>query len=370
MLISKFMTQPMDGARYTDLFRLAFSHADFRKIDIAVAYATLRGIISVRDAIGQVDESAWARLHKRWVVGIDWCRSEPSALEYVAGLGNSQSRIFDGQSIVSRQGCVPSTPFHPKVFILHTNDTKAVISGSANLSLNGQTKGHEVGSILLLKNSGGEQKDTLESSLSELSQWFEYTWGLSCPLLDVLQPYRDIYEAPANLRSPVPTEDDFMPLQGSERRALSEMQLRQLRACRHLWIQAGNLHANRGSGRPGNQLMLSSLTRVFFGFPATHVQRDTRIGYVRIEFEGSERSDCALRYSNNAMDVLGLPIPGTEGPPQYDRETLLFEQVVDPAGAKYVLSVGSAADRRSWRQRSSQVSGSFKMTSGRQWGVF
>ena len=370
MLISTYATQPMGGAKYTDLFRRAFSQTSVQKIDIAVAYATLRGILSVRDAISETDNSAWERLQKRWVVGIDWRRSEPSALDYVARLRNSESRVFDGLSVVSRQGCVPSIPFHPKVFILHSNDSTAVISGSANLSMSGQTRGHEVGSLLLSNNSGGEHEGNAVSSLSEVSKWFDYVWGLSNPLLDILQLYRDQYETPANLQSPIPTEDDVAPFQGSGRKALSEKQRRQLRACRHLWIQAGTLHANRGPSRPGNQLMLSPMTRIFFGLPAEDVPKDTRVGYVRIEFDGNERGNCALRYSNNAMDVLGLPIPGTEGPLKYDGQTLLFEQVIDLAGAKYILRLGSAHDQRSWYTKSNRISGAFKMTSGRQWGVF
>ena len=365
-----YVTQPRAGAVYTDLFRRAFSHAPFQTISIAVAYATLGGIFSVRDAINMDDDSTWNRLNKRWVVGIDWCRSEPSALSYIAKQYNSQSRVFDGQSLVERQGCVPSTPFHPKVFILHTDDTTAVICGSANLSLSGQTKGHEVGSLFLFMNPGSKKGNVPPSPISEISAWFEHVWDLSAPVNVVLQPYMNRFELREHLQSPIPTVDDVNPLAGSKRRALSERQLRQLRACRRLWVQAGNLHSNRGLGLPGNQLMLSAFTRVFFGIPAIAVPRDTRLGYVRIEFQGDERSDCALRYSNNAMDVLGLPIPGTEGPLKYDRETLLFEQEIDQQGVKYILRVGSAADRNSWLRKSRRISGDYKMTSGRQWGVF
>ena len=367
MLVATYTTQPMGGAKYTDLFRQAFSYAAFERIDIAVAYATLRGIFAVRDTIES--ESSWEGLDKRWVLGIDWCRSEPSALEYIASLPNSHARIFDGQSVVNEPGCVPSIPFHPKVFILRSDEATAVVCGSANLSLNGQSRGHEVGSLLASKNSEDSTEGSAETPLNDVVSWFEHTWSQSSPLADILLSYRSRYEASEHLQSPVPTEDDVAFLPNSGKRALSERKLRQLRACRRLWVQAGNLHANLGVGKPGNQLMLSRLTRVFFGFPAIEVQKDTLIGHVRMEFQGNERTDCSLRYSNNAMDVLSLPIPGTEGPPRYDGETLLFEQIVDAVGVKYILRVGSSRDRRLWRRESQKVSGNFKMKSGRQWGV-
>ena len=368
MLTATYITQPLGGARYTNLFSQAFAHAAFQRMDIAVAYATLRGTFAVRDAIE--GESSWDGLDKRWVVGIDWCRSEPSALEYIANLPNSRARIFDGLSLVTKKGCVPSLPFHPKVFILRSNEATAVVCGSANLSLNGQSRGHEVGSLLVSTSAEDSAEGDVAAPLNDVAGWFEHIWSQASPLADIVVPYRNQYETREHLQSPIPTEDDSIPLPTARRRALSEKQLRQLRACRHLWIQAGNLHANRGAGRAGNQLMLSSLTRVFFGFPATEVPRDTSIGHVRIEFQGHERTDCSLRYSNNSMDVLSLPIPGTEGPSQYDGETLLFEQVVDSVGVKYILRIGSAQNRQSWRRESQRVSGNFRMTSGRQWGVF
>lgn len=177
MLVVDYATQPMGGAKYTDLFRQAFSYVAFERIKIAVAYATLRGIFAVRDTIE--NESSWEGLNKQWVLGIDWCRSEPCALEYIASLPNSQARIFDGQAVVNEPGCVPSIPFHPKVFILQTDEAIAVICGSANLSLNGQSRGHEVGSLLASKSSEELTEDSAESPLYDMVSWFEHTWDQS-----------------------------------------------------------------------------------------------------------------------------------------------------------------------------------------------
>ena len=113
--------------------------------------------------------------------------------------------------------------------------------------------------------------------------------------------------------------------------------------------------------------MLQRMTRVFFGFPAEDVPKDSYIGSVRIRFDGHVRDDCSLRFSNNSMDVLTLPIPGTEGPPAYDGETLLFRT---DAMNSFTLAVGNSAQKRAWERQSERIGASFKMSSGRKWGLF
>jgi hypothetical protein len=113
--------------------------------------------------------------------------------------------------------------------------------------------------------------------------------------------------------------------------------------------------------------MLSPMTRVFFGFPAEDLDRDTFIGHVAIEYGGRLRGDCSLRFSNNSMDVLGLPVPGTEGPPKYDQETLMFERRADNT---FELTLGNASQVRQWQQKSAAIDADYRMSSGRRWGVF
>jgi hypothetical protein len=73
-----------------------------------------------------------------------------------------------------------------------------------------------------------------------------------------------------------------------------------------------------------------------------------------------------MRFSNNAMDVLTLPLPGSQGPAKYDQEVILFTQ----REGDFKLEVGTAAAVRSWKSRSTTVGGAFTMSSGRPWGVF
>ena len=113
--------------------------------------------------------------------------------------------------------------------------------------------------------------------------------------------------------------------------------------------------------------MLKRNSRVFFGFPAHDLQIDSAIGSVAIEYGGQPRPDCSIRFSNNSMDVLTLPIPKTEGPPKYDQETLCFEQT---GVRQFRLVMAKKGDVSKWKRQAKVVGGYFKMKSGREWGVF
>jgi len=211
-----------------------------------------------------------------------------------------------------------------------------------------------------------------------VSSWFRATWRSAATVRALLRQYEEVYESTEHLRAPSPTDDDCSDTKTIEhahggRRALSPDDLRRLRACKRLWIEAGNLHHNRGknadgSWKPGNQLMLTPMTRVFFGFRASDLDRDSAVGDVAITFAGTTRSDCTLRFSNNAMDVLTLPVPGNGGPPSYDKKNLLFQK---QAKGTVVLTIGTQTEKSEWIDASRAIDGYHQMTgSKRQWGVF
>ncbi len=363
MVLQQYVTQPWGSGTYLSLFQVACRNISHSNFDVAVAYATLSGVELIEPLI-----RSWQDVEKRWLVGIDWCRTEPLALDKIASFPNSEVKIHDGENLVNRAGCVPLLPFHPKTFIFGSDDAIAIIAGSGNLSRNGLSRGHELGMLLLLKKPLAIQEKPLWKACQKVLKWFDHEWGNASALRRVRNRYAQIYERSPNLKTPAPVDDDTSP--APRRRALTPDQLRKLRVCRQLWVEVGNLHKNRGPGKPGNQLMLSPMTRVFFGFPARDLPRDTRIGYVKIEYKRHLRPDCSLRFSNNSMDVLTLPVPGAEGPSSYDQKTILFERIVKAGARCFVLTVGSKAMVNQWRQRSQSVSGDFSMSSGRKWGVF
>ena len=322
----------------------------------AVAYATHSGVADLLRKLAAQDE--WERVSKRWLVGVDFCRSDPIALKGLDSLPRSKVRIYDGRYLVGRDRCIPRVSFHPKLYAFRRGRNEAVVAGSGNLSRTGLRIGVEAG-VSVYDISGTDSRF--------LRQWFNRRWGLASPLDDVAAEYCDRFQSQENRLHPAPTEDDVAPESAGTRGQLRPDQLRKIKVCRHLWIQSGNLHFNRGPGRPGNQLMLKRNTRVFFGFPARDLDRDTAVGHVEIEYAGNVRFDCSLRFSNNSMDVLTLPVPGVEGPAAYDQEVLCFQQT---GVRQFRLVVGTHRDIGRWKRSSNAIDGLFRMSSGREWGVF
>lgn len=117
--------------------------------------------------------------------------------------------------------------------------------------------------------------------------------------------------------------------------------------------------------------MMRAMTRVFFGVRATEVPRDTHLGELAIRYDGHTSWDRTLRYSNNAMDVLTVPVPGTPtGPPEYDNETLVLSKTSSGGSLVYDLTIATARDRAALVLRSKKVGGHFVMSSGRKFGVY
>lgn len=348
-------TRPGDGS-YIELITEAYSHVQPTAMIAAVAYVTHSGIAELIDRLDLLD--GWDQVSKRWLVGIDFCRSDPIALRGLDGLPRSNVRIYDGHFVVGREHCIPRVSFHPKLYAFHNRNIKSVVAGSGNLSRTGLLIGVEAG----LSACNLPIKDS-----RYLQSWFNSQWRVATPFADVVVEYENRFQALENRLRPAPMEDDAAPVSAGNRGQLTPMQLRKLNVCRHLWIQAGNLHFNRGPDRPGNQLMLKRNTRVFFGFPARDLPPDTALGNIAIEYAGNIREICSLRFSNNSMDVLTLPVPEVEGPDSYNQETICFEQT---GVRQFQLILGTPRDVSRWKRQSKQVNAYFRMSSGREWGVF
>ena len=348
-------TEPNDGS-YLELIAEAYTRILPTTMIAAVAYATHSGVAELLHRLETLD--GWAQVSKRWLVGIDFCRSDPIALRGLDGLPSSNVRIYDGRFVVGRAQCIPRVSFHPKLYAFQNRNKKAVVAGSGNLSRTGLCVGVEAG----LSACDMPSKDSIS-----LEAWFHSQWQSATPFADVAVEYDDRFQALENRLRPAPIEDDVAPESAGTRGQLTPVQLRKLNVCRHLWIQAGKLHFNRGPGRPGNQLMLKRNTRVYFGFPARDLPPDTALGNITIEYAGNVRYDCSLRFSNNSMDVLTLPVPGVEGPDSYNRKTICFEQI---GVRRFRLVLGVPHESARWKRQSKKVDGYFRMSSGRKWGVF
>ena len=340
-----------DDGQYLELIRSACRKTKPDRICVAVAYATHSGVADLDDALSSL--SRWGKANKQWLVGIDHCRSDPLALSHLNDLPRSKLRIFDGEFVANRNGCVPRHSFHPKAYLLFGSSKSAAVVGSGNLSRTGLQHGVEAAASV--RNS---------RAVAGLKSWFRGQWRAATPFEDVEAPYQRRYESIANRRHPQASEDDIAP-ESSQGAQLKPHELRKLRVCRRLWIETGNITRNRGPNLPGNQLMMKRNARVFFGFAARDLPTDTSIGNVAIELDGQWWRDRSLRFSNNAMDVLTLPVP--EQGQSYDQQTLHFEQVGVRA---FKLTIGNKAESRRWKRRSQSVAGNLPMKSSRLWGVY
>lgn len=362
---SDYIVQP--SARTTiDALQAILQSGGVERIDAAVAYITNGGALAFVNRAEAALGEAWAKVPKRWITSFDYCRTEPVALGFLKSLPNSSIRIHDAEFCLQHD-CTPQVPFHPKAFLIRTSQRDFALTGSGNMSKSGLSRGIEAGLVLSVARIPPSEP-TAVASVRAIETWFHGSWQDAQPLtMPLLARYTQIFERNENLRSPVPTEDDVASTDAGPK-ALSSKDLQKLRACNNLWIEAGNITKNRGPNLPGNQLMMKRLTRVFFGFSPDDLPKNSHIGDVELRLNGGyDGGIFSLTYSDNKMDKLVLPVPGLGTPPAYDNEYLLFKRW-KPGG--FELSIGSKALKNQWLKRSLAIEGAFKMSSGREWGVF
>lgn len=359
-----YIAQPTNRTTL-DALQAILQTGGVKRLDIAVAYVTASGVYDFLKRASNTLGDNWANVPKRWITSFDYCRTEPVALASLQSLDNSSIRIHDA-AFCLKHGGAPRVPFHPKAFLIRTNQRDYALAGSGNMSRSGLSRGVEAGLVVSVSRVLPDEPSAT-AAIHAMRTWFSATWVDSTPLsAPLLTNYRQIFEHKDNLKAPAPTEDDVASTD-TGRGALSTKDLHRLRVCRYFWIDAGNITKNRGPNLPGNQLMMKRLSRVFFGFGSTAVPENTHIGDVEICFNGGQGAPFSLTYSDNKMDKLVLPIPGAGGPPAYDNEYLLFERT-RPGVFKF--SIGTKATKAQWFKRSAAIEGAFRMSSGREWGVF
>jgi HKD family nuclease len=365
-VIIESITQPGGGSTL-DAVCAAAERAKPSRVDIAVAYITTGGADALIAGLAERLADAAPNVETRWLTSFDYRRTEPLALETIRKLPKTKLRIHDA-SVLRRKDCTPVKPYHPKTFIFEGAAADIVVAGSGNLSKSGLRHGHEAGIVIGFDKPLTNGSAAAAAAIDQFRAWFESLWDGADEADDaLLKGYAASYESKSNLINPTPTEDDLTP-EATGPGQISPTDLRKLRACRHLWVAGGNITPNFGDNRPGNQLMLKRLSRVFFGFEALDVPKKTPLGHIFISFGGGAVRECSLTYARNGMDRLTLPIPVTEGPPKYDNENLLFRRL---GAGKFELIVGSKAQMGVWNKRSKAIDASFKMASGgRAWGVY
>ena len=359
-----FLSQPSGPSPYVSMFDEALKLTACTRFRAAVAYATDGGVDALRSIVQWHHEALWAAAQKQWLVGIDWCRSDPTALDALAAINKSGVRVHDGGNVAYRRGCVPTRPFHPKLFLFEGKAVVALVYGSGNLSRSGMTSGHEFGSLVAFKRSGRRRTPT---PWAQVFSWFDKSFAAASEWESVRPRYEIEYEARPS--QPILPDEDSVGRHAAGRQKaqpIPDHKLSLLRCSQHLWIRFLT-NKNRGPDKPGTQLLMSARTRVFFGGLPDDVVDNTDYPPIDVVYQGYRHRGCTLRYNRIDMDVLTLPIPGYEAPDSYDERYLLFRRV----GLRvFEMHVGTPAAVKRWRMQSSNIGGYFQMKSGREWGVF
>ena len=139
-----------------------------------------------------------------------------------------------------------------------------------------------------------------------------------------------------------------------------------------MWVEVDRLYENRGQGVPGyelDELLLPRESRMFFGFSARDVPPNTILGEVMIQYRGERGVARHVRFADDSMDKLHLPVPLTDGPASYDAAYLLFtRQAADTAGRRcFQLDLGDQNTLTTWRS-SAKTGDVTKMIDGRYSG--
>jgi hypothetical protein len=273
--------------------------------------------------------------------GLDYGRSNPTALRHVAELGSSEVRIHDGEYVVQAKGFTPRVNYHLKtaLTLLETGYPCKQIVGSGNLSASGLSAGIEGGCVVDFTEVDLESGTALITTLEEM-------WGKATPLASVLDEYEAHYSF---VSKPITHDaaDDHHP-----------------DADELFWIDVGYVTKNRGPDRPGDQFDLPKRSHVYLGLEEVHnPTRNSVLGDLRIRTLTGQVVERRLRYGNNAMEKLTLPIPEEYGYQCYDGKILMFERRDD----EVVLEALEYDDFL--RIYSMHISSCSEMQSGRRYGT-
>src|SRR2546428_1513619 len=107
---------PGNGASVLRLIRRTASAAQFDYVTGLFAYVTEQGAKLLIDAL-QETMSGWKRAQKRWLVSLDYGRSEPEALKVLSTLSSSKVFAPYADKVLARR-LRPFICFHPKSLIL------------------------------------------------------------------------------------------------------------------------------------------------------------------------------------------------------------------------------------------------------------
>ena len=351
--------QPAGGTVITVLGEAA-AEVKWESLVVSVAYATQAGVAQL---VGELNArwNSFESANKLFVVGLDFGLTEPEAIRYLSDLPNAACYLHEARRTLS-SALHPQSRFHPKLYAFGSRASigesrlASGIVGSANLTGAALTSNFESYTRFRVSSATAPGRRWI-GQLATVANIAESQPRASERLLSEYERLRA--KAPAAGAEPTPGR--YNP-----RADLGAAHLRALRAARCLWTQTLKIVENLGAGNPGNQVDLKRGSRVFFGSKVPlAAPTNTPLGSIDI-IAVSGRENCNLRYGNNGMDKVNLPVPGGANPPKYDYGYVLWERKPDGSFKLHVR-----ADGKVWVNGSEDEGTLFKYAGGRRvWGFF
>jgi hypothetical protein len=282
------------------------------------AYATQSGAVAFDLALGS---GFWDNVPSRWLFGIDYGRTQPQALKFMIEKPNAEVRIYDGAWVVDKDGFLPRHDFHMKTsFLINNNETRfGMVVGSGNFSSNGLRHAVECG-VSFRTSIEQEFKNTFCSAFDAAAT----LWDAATPAQDIIESYDEKWKSSqvieaGELDEPAPNYDDVEAF----------------------WIEAGYVTRNRGADKPGNQIDMPRGMNRYFGFNAPDsLSVNSIIGNVTFEPPSGQWVSNNLRFGNNKMEKISLPMPEQHGFDMYDGKVLVFS----PEDGRFRMWALEAAD--------------------------
>ena len=330
------------------------SQRTYSALFCAMAYASRNGAADLANAL---KGPSWENADKRWLIGIDFGTTEPAALEFLSRLPKSKVRVPNGSAVLARPGFMPQRTFHPKSLVLYDRSgaPTGLVVGSANLTRNGLSNGTEMSVAYQWPRTLSELEKRILAQCKPGILLLERLWRAATPLEEVLGEYQRLWSTSARSRRSV--EDDVTTPE--ERPDLAGVIIHGVEAAliasaRALWTSPGGISRNRGPSAPGSQLDLPRGCRVFFGFSPGAVPKNTTFGSVLLQVSEYPQVTRTVRFGNNHMDKINLPVPGIAAPPGgYHQQNLVFtRQDPDPTTGRQRFLVEILGDRRLANERS------------------
>jgi len=269
----------------------------------AYAYATQSGAAAFDLELGT---EFWGITPSKWIFGIDYGRTQPAALRFIAEKNSAAVRIHDGEWLLQQPGFIPRRDFHAKAAFLNNDSTNryGVVAGSGNFSASGLRRNVEAG-VALQASSPLERERTMLRSY----HFAQELWDAATPLEDLVEKYEEKWDALFSLDANAPDDD--------------EVELDDFDGI--FWIEAGYVTKNRGDFRPGNQIDLPRGMSKYFGFDVPpNLPRNSFIGEISFRPPTGDSVSRNLRLGNNLMEKITLPIPEAHGFDLYDGKVLVF----------------------------------------------